>query len=96
MSPDGGKQVNFSGAALPIIRKHVEEWEELNVMQEVIVPPQCVSPLLLIPNEGKTCYRLCHDLRMLDSVTERARGPVMDRLMRLIGVPEGSVFRNLI
>lgn len=56
--------------------------------------PQCVSPLLLIPGEGKHGYWLCQNLRMLSSVTEWAWGPPMEMFMRLHGISNGVVFSS--
>lgn len=40
----------------------------MGVIKQVQWQLACVSPLLLISNEKKPRFKLCHDLRMLNNV----------------------------
>lgn len=91
---DGGKQMDFSGSAKPILQKQIEEWLAMGVIKPVNKQLTCVSPLLLIPNEKKSGFRLCQDLRMLNSVTVKEWGPAMNKHMRLKCLPISNVFSS--
>lgn len=68
VSSDGGRQVDFSRGAKPIIQKQVQEWMSMGVIKSMQWHSACVSPLLLISNKKKLGLKVCHDLRMLNSV----------------------------
>lgn len=90
---DGGKQVDFSRGARPIVLKLIQEWLEAGVMNHVTYRPKCISPLLLIPNVKKSGFRACHDLWMLYCATVKEWGPLMDQMERLQSLP---LFSSLI
>lgn len=91
---NGGKQVDFTREARPIIQKQINEWLGMEVIKQVIKQPACVSPLLLIPNEKKAGFRLCHDLRMLSSATVTEWGPAMNWHLRMQSLPAGKIFSS--
>lgn len=64
----------------------------MGVIRSVNKQLTCVSPLLLIPNEKKVGFRLCHDLRTLNSVTMKEWGRTMSGHMRIQTLPAGKVF----
>lgn len=89
---DKGKQINFSGSAKPILQKQIEEWLAMGVIRLVSKQSACVIPLLLSPNEKKSWFCLCHNFRMLKSVTVKEGGLVMNTHMRIKALSAGNVF----
>lgn len=66
----------------------------MGVIRQVFKQPACVSLLLLIPNERKVGFRLCHDLRMLNSATIKEWGPAMNRHLLMQSLPTEKIFSS--
>lgn len=64
----------------------------MGVAEQVEKKPACISPLIIIPNQGKLGFRICHELRMLNAVTVKDWGPAMDKTARLQGILRGEFF----
>lgn len=94
VSLDGGKEADFSGGARPIIEKQIEEWTRMGVIKRVLKQPSCISLFLLILNEDKLGFRLCHDLRMLKSVAVKEWGAAMNRQTRMQCLHARSLFSS--
>lgn len=92
---DGGKQADFLRGAKPIIKQHLLEWIQMGVVRTVDRQSVCTSPLLLISNEGKIGFRLYHNLRMLNSVTVKKWGSLMNKHSNRIQlIPKGCLFSS--
>lgn len=93
--PDGGKQADFSSGARPIIQRcKMQEWLQMGVIKKLPWQPTCVGPLLLIPNEKKQGFWICHDLCVLNTVTVKEWGPTMNRHVQMKAIPAGDLFSS--
>lgn len=77
-----GETVRFLGAAKPMIAGQIAESMQMAVVGRVDKQLVCISPLIMVPNNGKPRFRICHDLRMLNAATTKEWGPAMDRTAR--------------
>lgn len=91
---DGGNQIDFNRLNLPYVMEQVNCWLRMGAVEEVPTQPACVSPVILIPNQHKEGYRLCHDLRILNSTVVRMWGPSMNRYARIQDIPSAQVMSS--
>lgn len=92
---DGGRQFDFSGAAKPTIAKKVAKWMQLGVVDRVERQLACISLLIMVLNNGKPGFRICHDLHMLNAAAAKEWGPTMDKMARLQGISGAELFSVL-
>lgn len=74
------------------MRRQVQEWVQLRIVEEVEDKPSCITPLILIPSQGKPRFKIYHDLRMLNATRVKGWGVSMDRMTKLQGLQVGKMF----
>lgn len=62
--------------------------------QKVKKMPASINPLLLIPNQKKKGFCICHDLRMLNATTVKEWGPPMNKMARIRGLQQGNLYNT--